>query len=260
MKNKLLTDKIKKLSEGVLETAVDIVLWEIAYLQEASVNFSRKTWEPRNKADRFLEEINYQTLKKAISRARQKGWLKKTAIKKRGAWPEITDSGKKRLNSLIPKYDEKRIWDKKLYLITYDIPEKRKKDRDLLREFLKRLGAGLIQDSVWLTPYNPRDLMRKFVAEKGIGGSIIISDLGKDGSIGEEDIKDLLARVYKLQKINFQYGQFLEEFKDLKDKSSKISFTYLGILKDDPQLPFELLPRGWLGEEAHEKYTLSNTR
>ena len=254
MKNKELAEQIKKISEGVLETAVDILLWEIVYLGEASVNFSRKTWEPKDKADRFLEEINYETLKKAMARARQKGWLRKTPIKQRGAWPEITERGKKRLAFLMPRYDEKRIWDKRLYLVTYDVPEVRKKDRELLREYLKRIGAGLIQDSVWLTPYNPRVILREFIEERNLAGAIIVSDLGADGTIGDENIKDLIARIYKLQEINNQYSDFLEEFKEQKEKSAKVSFRYLGILREDPQLPFSLLPKGWLGEKAHKLF------
>lgn len=254
MKSKKLSDQVQKISEGVLETVVDILLWEIVYLGEASMTFSRNIWEPKNKADRFLEEINYQTLKKAMSRARQKGWLKKSSVEKRGAWPEITASGKKRLSLLMPRYDEKRIWDKRLYLVTYDVPETRKKDRELLREYLKRIGAGLIQDSVWLTPYNPRVILREFVRERNLAGAIIVSDLGADGTIGDENIKDLIARIYKLQKINNEYSDFLEEFKEQKAKSSKISFAYFKILKDDPQLPFTLLPEGWLGEKAYKLF------
>lgn len=254
MKNKKLSGQIEKISESILETVVDLLLWEIVYLGEASMTFSRNTWEPKNKADKFLEEINYQTLKKALARARQKGWLRKTSVKERGAWPEITAAGKKRLNLLIPQYDGKRVWDKRLYLVTYDVLETRKKDRELLREYLKRIGAALIQDSVWLTPYNPRVILREFVRERNLTGAIIVSDLGQDGSIGDENLKDLIVRVYKLQKINNQYADFLEEFENQKERSSKVSFVYFGILKDDPQLPFELLPQGWLGEKAHQLF------
>lgn len=241
-----------KISGGIFSTVVDIVLWEIFYVGQAATTFSRNTWEPRVKADRLLEEINYQTIKAAIENAREKGWLKRT--KKRRVWPEITEAGKKRLISILPQYDEKRIWDHRLYLITYDIPEKRRRERGLLREYLKRIGAGMIQESVWLTPYNPRDTLRVFIEERHLGGTIIISDIGKDGSIGEEDINDLVARVYKLNEINKKYQQFLEEFEDFGAKPWEVIFAYWRILKDDPQLPFMLLPSNWLGEKAHKLF------
>jgi phenylacetic acid degradation operon negative regulatory protein len=252
MRTKGLRNKVLKISEGILETVVDVVLLEMAYVGIAATTFSRNTWEPAVKADRFLEEINYQTIKRAIEEARKKGWLKRTG--RRRVWPEITVEGKKRLNSLVPQYDEKRIWDHRLYLVTYDIPETRKNDRELLREYLKRIGAGMIQESVWLTPYNPREVLREFIEERKLRGAIIISDVGKDGSIGEEDIKDLVIRVYRLNEINKKYQEFLEKFDDSQAKLWEVAFSYWAILKNDPQLPFELLPSDWLGEKAQQLF------
>lgn len=258
MKPKELKDGILKLSEGILSTVVDIVLWEIVYLGEAATTFSRNTWEPKVKADRFLESINYETIKKAFERAREKGWVKRA--KRKRVWPEITKAGMKRLVSLIPQYDKNRVWDKRLYLVTYDIPEKRKKDRELLRKYLKRIGAGMIQESVWLTPYNPHDILRGFVEERNLGGTIIVSDIGKDGSIGEGDIKDLVVRVYKLDEINKEYRKFLERFENSTAALFEVSFAYWKILKKDPQLPSELLPANWLGEKAYKLYLKSNPK
>lgn len=252
MKSEKLRKEILKLSEGVLSTVVDIVLWQMVYLGEAATTFSRNTWEPQIKADHFLESINYETIKRALERAREKGWIKRT--KRKRVWPEITKTGKQRLASLIPQYDKNRVWDKRLYLITYDIPEKRKKDREFLREKLKRLGSGLVQESVWLTPYNPREILEEFIEERKLRGTIIISDVGPDGSIGNEDIKDLIIRLYRLDEINKAYKKFIEKYENFKIKDTEVYFAYLKILRDDPQLPFELLPSYWLGESAYKVF------
>ncbi len=252
MKSEKLRAEILHLSEGILSTVVDIVLWEMVYLGEAATTFSRNTWEPKVKADRFLESVNYETIKRAFERAREKGWVKRT--KRKRVWPEITNAGMKRLASLIPQYDKNRVWDKRIYLVTYDIPEKRKKDRELLREYLKRIGCGTVQESVWLTPYNPRGILQEFTEERKLNGTIIISDIGQDGSIGEDDLKDLVARVYNLNEINKSYKEFLEKYEILKIKSTEAYFTFLKILRNDPQLPFELLPPYWLGEKAYKLY------
>lgn len=250
MRSKELKNGILKLTEGIFSTVVDLLLWEIVYLGEAATTFSRNTWEPKVKADKLLEKINYETIKRAIENAREKGLIKRT--KRKRTWPEITKAGKKRLASIIPQYDEKRIWDSRLYLVTYDIPETRKKDRELLREYLKRIGAGLIQESVWFTPYNPRGIVQEFIKERELAGTVIVSDIGKDGSIGEEDIKDLIIKVYKLDEINKDYQEFLEKFKDSAATFFEISFAYWRILRRDPQLPFELLPSNWQGEKAYQ--------
>ena len=115
----------------------------------------------------------------------------------------------------------------------------------------------MIQESVWLTPYDPNDILREFTKERKLKGSIIVSDLGKDGSIGEEDIKDLVRRIYKLNEINKEYKEFLEKFAGTQTIPLQTPFAYWKILKNDPQLPFELLPGDWLGERAYQLFLKS---
>lgn len=252
MKSEKLGKEILKLSEGIFSTVVDVVLWEMVYLGQSATTFSRNTWAPKVQADRFLESVNYKTIKRAFERGREKGWIKRS--KRRRVWPEITQAGVKRLSSLIPQYDKKRVWDKRLYLVTYDISEKRKKDREALREKLRRLGSALVQESVWLTPYNPREILQDFIEDRNLKGTIIISDIGNDGNVGEEDIKDLIARIYRLDEINKTYKKFLDKYEDTLHLQTEAYFDYLKILRSDPQLPFELLPSYWLGERAYRLY------
>lgn len=252
MRSEKLKKEILRISEGILSTVVDIVLWEVMYIGEAATTFSRDTWKPVVAANRFLDNVNYETIKRAIENARKNGWIKRT--RKKRAWPEITQAGKRRLVSIIPQYDTKRVWDERLYLVTYDIPETRKKERELLREYIKRMGAGMIQESVWLTPYNPHELLKEFIDERKLEGTIIVSDIGKDGSVGEEDIKDLVIRVYKLHDINRDYKKFLDTFGNAKEFFFEVAFVYYKVLKKDPQLPFELLPSDWMGEKAHKLF------
>lgn len=254
MDRKKLKESILKMSEGIFGELIDVLLWEMVFLGVSSVNFSRTTWQARVEADKFLEQVNFETIKNAIANARQKGFIKKANHKR--AWPEITEEGKKRLKELVPHYDIKRVWDRRVYLITYDIPEKKKNSREFLRAFLRRLGCGMVQESVWLTPYNPKEVLEEFIGERNLVGNILVSDIGEDGSIGEEDLKTLIARIYKLNELNDQYKEFINKHRD-KGKSDRIqsTFEYLSILRNDPQLPFSLLPSDWVGEKAYRLYT-----
>lgn len=165
--------------------------------------------------------------------------------------PQITAQGKKRLESILPIYLKSRPWDKHLYLISYDIPELKKVERNRLRRLLKTIGCGLLQESVWLTSYNPKIILEEFVTKNDLIGLVLVSDLGKDGSIGEEDNRGLVARVYRLDQLNRRYGEFLEHWENKKPQPEALSH-FFSILKDDPQLPFELLPNDWFGEQAWE--------
>lgn len=79
-------------------------------------------------------------------------------LKKRGYLEEIEDKGERFLK-LTPKGKLKLIkkkflgkWDGFWRIIAFDIPEKRKKTRDLFRFKLSELECKPIQKSVWITP------------------------------------------------------------------------------------------------------------
>lgn len=239
------------LTEGLFSHSVDMTLWVLAYMGEMSIPFhaSSQLWRAGIAADRFLYDINYNILKNAIITAKKRRFVKTT---KRRAWPQITEEGKRRLFSIIPRYDEKRTWDGRMHIITYDIPETHGNDRHLLRDYLRRIGCGRLQDSVWITPYNPIDTIRAFIEEHGLIGNVIVSDMGQDGSIGEEDLRSMIVRMYGLKALNTRYEEFLDETDGQKlDQLTVV--RYLSILKDDPQLPFSLLPQGWKGTEAYKR-------
>ena len=72
----------------------------------------------------------------------------------------LTENGKKK--ALAYKIDEMKIteparWDKKWRLVIFDIPEKKKRAREALREKLKELGFKELQKSVFVHPFESKD-------------------------------------------------------------------------------------------------------
>lgn len=244
-------DAAVKVGEGLFSFAVDVALWNAIFWAEVSFPQSRsgQVWRAQIAADRFLRQWSYESIKTAIANARRYHLLRPV---KRGrhASSEITEAGKKRLAAMLPIYDDKRTWDGRMHLITYDVPEHKRTDRDLLREVLRNLGAGKLQDSVWITPYNPIDTLRKIIEERRLAGSVIVSDLGQGGAIGEEDLTSLITRVWRLDLINDRYIEWLREYKRSDYLDQWLVTGFLTILHDDPQLPFSLLPKWWKGENA----------
>ncbi|MBI5464984.1 hypothetical protein HY946_00030 [Candidatus Gottesmanbacteria bacterium] len=245
---------VKEISFGVLGTMVDFLLWYTA-LVGASIGKSGPAGVHRafSEADDFLSQINHRTLAATWYQLTRKRLL---TYKKRGNLysPEITKFGQKRLQEKIPRYHQERPWDRKIYLVTYDIPENPPHKRDVLRNFLKQIGCKLLQESTWLTPYNPRQLIKGFINEHKIPGTIIISDIGQDGGVGETTIQDLLVKLYNLEKLNERYETFIKNSEGKNQNLRSLIFEYLSILQDDPQLPFELLPSGWLSDKAYSLY------
>lgn len=245
----------KKLTNEVFNSCADFLLWQIGIMggMIGTSPTSRGAHQAFNEASEFLEEVNHETLRSAWKKLKRQGLI--NIIKEEGFYkPILTSLAKKKLQSLVPEYQKHRPWDKKIYIITYDIPEKQARTRDLLREDLKRLGAAMLQQSVWICPYNIKGVLNELVSQRGIEGTIIVSNTGKDGNIGEASIEDLIVEVYNLEEINDRYEEFLQLLKNNKIKKQDLATFYLSILKDDPQLPFELLPYWWLGNEAYKAY------
>jgi len=238
-----------KIAENILEKVVDVVLISVYFNLEFPKYARGKRWKIGSAVESDLENFNYRSLKQALNHLTRNGFIQ--SFKDSNTLPQISESGKKRLNSIIPFYDEKRIWNGKLYLVAYDLPREKNNTRNKLRLYLKKIGCGMLQQSIWLTPYNPTTLLREFLEEKGIGELVIISSIGKDGAIGDFDQKELIQKVYNLSNLNNRYGEFIKKMKEGKLSRGQGIFLFLSILNVDPQLPFSLLPEDWLGQKAY---------
>ena len=52
-----------------------------------------------------------------------------------------------------------KSWNRKFYMVVFDIPEEKKKYRDFIRNLLKRNGFQMMQLSVWMTRHDPRPVL-----------------------------------------------------------------------------------------------------
>jgi len=126
------------------------------------------------------------------------------------------------------------------------------KERDYFRKFLRDIGCGMLQQSNWLTPYNPTNLIKKFIEKHELSGDLIlISSIGKNGMIGTKTLKELMEKVFLLSHLNLRYREFVYKAKSGKEKRGELIYLFLSILNEDPQIPFSFLPDDWLGEEAY---------
>jgi DNA-binding transcriptional regulator PaaX len=105
---------------------------------------------------------------------------------------EITEKGRRmleaaertaRLRSGPPK---PKRWDKRWRMIVFDIPERRKRTRERLRDTVRSLGFLRLQDSVWVYPYDCEDLVVLLKSELRIGRDVlyaIVERIENDGWI-----------------------------------------------------------------------------
>ncbi len=109
----------------------------------------RKNWDKINKI-RLYEAIDRLNKKRLIELVEKNNKL----------YIKITENGKKLIKSFdydnlgLPKSE---TWDKKWRMVIFDIPDKKKKERQSFSKKLKDIGFYPIQESVFIYPYDCRD-------------------------------------------------------------------------------------------------------
>ncbi|MDO8618742.1 MAG: CRISPR-associated endonuclease Cas2 [Candidatus Daviesbacteria bacterium] len=110
-------------------------------------------------------------LAKALKRLRERGLVE--LVSNEELIFKLTDQGKdKALWQKMKESNDK--WDGRWRLVIWDVPEKRRPARDLLRQKLKQLGFTQWQKSVWASKINCTALLRKFIKDVGIEDWVIV--------------------------------------------------------------------------------------
>ncbi len=101
----------------------------------------------------------------------------------------LTDRGRKELDlhEALMRGDVPRRWDGRWRVLIFDIPEHRKADRDKIRRTLRHIGFLMLQDSVWVFPYDVEDFVSLVKADLHIGRAVrymIVDEIE-----GDEDLR-----------------------------------------------------------------------
>lgn len=109
--------------------------------------------------------LNKSGLAKTLKRLRENGLVE--LIDDKELILRLTDKGREKAvmaNLLV----EQKTWDRKYRIVIFDIPEKRRAVRDLLRIKLKGWGFVPWQRSVWVSKKNCTKPFRDFIRNVGI--------------------------------------------------------------------------------------------
>src|SRR3989338_1381308 len=86
------------------------------------------------------------------------------------------------------KLEKPKRWDRKWRVIVFDIPEKKRKIRDQIRTLFRTADFYLLQDSVWVYPYDCEDILTLLKTDLGVGKYIlylIVDELENDKHLRE---------------------------------------------------------------------------
>ncbi len=170
----------------------------------------------------------------------------------------ITEEGIKELSLSFPFVRFSVFgWDGKFRIISYEIPEKKRKLRDSLRREISGWGLGPWHRSFWVTPHPIVNDLELLV--KDTNWEPFIQAFEGSHLVGEEKV--LVDKVWAVSKLEDVYkGIFKKWHETLSNdgwskerKMKEVVDSYLDVLKADPGLPKELLQGGkWIGHEAWE--------
>lgn len=160
-------------------------------------------------------------------------------------------------------------WGRRWTMIIFDIPERDKKTRDVLRYRLQKAGFGMMQGSVWVNPFDVSKEFVRFVKSKGLQWQVKVLTF----TMRKQDERETVHRIWRMERLNSEYRDFVnktvKKFKTVKSyrfKSTTLTQKaldllsrltekeYLDLYLRDPQLPNGLLPKNWTGHKAHRIY------
>ncbi len=147
----------------------------------------------------------------------------------------------------------KEKWDGKWRILSYEIPEIKRELRDKLRRHVAGWGLGPWHRSFWVTPHpiigNLRELVFGKEEEK------YVQAFEADHVFGDREV--LIEKVWGRSELEKKYRELfkkwhliLSQSEEKSEKLRKVSTEYVGLLRQDPGLPVELIGSNWIGHEA----------
>lgn len=109
-------------------------------------------------------DLKQSELSQALKRLRERGLISEDKIDANKVILKLTELGR---DALGVEFTE-TSWDGKWRVVIFDIPEQKRRIRDMFRRKLKHWGFQNWQQSVWVTKNNVTDKLRKSIAELGI--------------------------------------------------------------------------------------------
>lgn len=209
----------------------------------------------------LLPERTKQTLSSTLGRLSGKGWVetKRDRLRSTNSY-RITERGSTMVTKTLQhlKLASDAEWDGRWLFVLFNIPERQRKYRDILRNRLTAVGFGRVQNSLWATARDVRFELEDVLEEERIRRCVTMLR----PTLTDEDAK-LLANAFEWdwEQLNTTYNEFIERADtflktDRRDTilAKFLVYRYAKLLQQDPKFPSALEPRAYLRSKAHARY------
>ena len=236
----------------------DVLLLVLAGGLDAFLNFKNEPWAEvcKNLYGWIPPRYQKSNLSQSVYHSLKTGYLERD-IRDGKAYLRLTPKGNRKIKRYFSLSDrQNKRWDRKWRVVIFDIAEVEKKRRDQLRGKLSELGFGMLQESVWITPYDYLVDLREFLHSWGLQEDTFVFET--TSPLGGDD-RTLAAKIWSLDQINDDYQALFNDIINLRGRGKisegeliKLRGRYLEILREDPCLPEELLPTDWFRQKIEK--------
>jgi len=166
----------------------------------------------------------------------------------------LTQKGHSSLSLEFPSFRFlKETWDKKLRIISYEIPESKRELRDKLRREMQGWGLGPWHRSFWLTPHPVIEALHELV--DGKQEAQYCQAFESEHVFGDK--VNLIEKVWGKSVLDKKYRELFKKWHNILSgdgekivKFMNVLKEYISVLREDPGLPKELIGEAWIGFEA----------
>jgi len=224
----------------------------------------KEMYQPIRKSSTYIDpfgnlaSINEERRLKRIQIYMNKRDIINTFDKIRGKRLVVTSQGHKIFYRDYPlaKLRAKK-WSGVWTVVMYDFPEKLRKLREFTRRRLKDLGFGSPQLSVLISPLPIDEGIQKLI--EGEKMEKFVWTLRAKKVLGMKN-QEVAQKAWPLDEINDLYRKLLGALPKIKDVADNQKLLdgwksyFLALNHADPYLPFELLPKDWIGELCEKEF------
>ena len=208
-----------------------------------------------------------------VGRSLRTGDIEKV-VKDGKVYLRLTSVGRNKVKRDFPVANLVKKWNKRWTLLIFDIEEKTRVVRDSLRNKLRNIGFGMLQESVWITPLPVGEDVWEFIESIGLKHHVFVMEVL---ALKLSNPKELASKIWHLDKFEEEYfklkkeievvNQLIEKSNDRykkreanlpsissrskiydhsyrpKNKKKLLMKRYLELIISLPPLPRELLPQ-----------------
>lgn len=144
-------------------------------------------------------------------------------------------------------------WDRNWRFVIYDIPERHRKFRQLIRRKLFQLGFRKLQRSVWVSPLPVDPFIKAFSKEHNFDSFTFLI-----GKMPDQNPKKLVAELWQTDQWKKEAGAILRQIKKSRELSLEIKHRFWDLILDHPRVPIDLLPYNWPLKKTISEFSRKN--